>query len=82
MVNRLPESGFQHERPGFFRLSSRLQDPRHATVFAVTLRLTEEVGPILDGICASAHSTTAGDRFLYHATALSLPTIRSPLCGR
>lgn len=61
-----------------FPASPRLQNPVHATDFAVILLLTEEVGPTLDGICASAHSTTVGDRFLYHAAVLSLLTVRSP----
>lgn len=78
MSDRLPESGFQNERFEYSRLSPRRQAPIHATVFAVILLPTKEVGPILDGICASAHSTTAGDRFMYHATALSLLTLRSP----
>ena len=78
MTNRLPESGFQNERSGCFRLSPRRQSPIRATVFAVILQLAEEVGPLLDDICASAHSTNAGDRFLYHAAVLSLLTLRSP----
>lgn len=61
MINRLPESGFQNERPGFLRLSPRRQNPIRAAVFAVILRLIEEVGPILDDICASAHSIATGD---------------------
>lgn len=61
MTNRLPESGFQNERSEFLRLSPRRQNPIRATVFAVTLRLIEEVGPILDDICASAHSIAAGE---------------------
>ncbi len=60
----------------FFRLSPGLQNPIHAAVFAVILLLTKAVGPILDDICASAHSTTVGDRFLYHAIILSPLTIR------
>ena len=59
----------------YFFLSPGPQNPIHATVFAVILLLTKEVGPILDDICASAHSTTVGDRFLYHAIILSSPNI-------
>ena len=40
------------------------------------LLLTKAVATILDDICASAHSTTVGDRFLYHAIILSPLTIR------
>ena len=60
----------------FFRLYPGLQNPIHATVFAVILLLTKAVATILDDIGASAYSTTAGDRFLYPATILSSVTIR------
>ena len=46
------------------------------------LLLTKAVATILDDICASAHSTTVGDRFLYHAIILSPLTIRPlPVIG-
>ena len=49
-------------------LSLGFQDPIRIALFTVILPLTETVGIILVDDSVSAHSTTLGDGFLYHAT--------------